>query len=75
MTQHAKDEATDDGFDTADVENIVLTGKVVKVMTRDERGARYVVSGLSADKRDGEVVCRMLSSGKMRIVTVYSKQR
>lgn len=73
LTQHAKDEAADDDFDTADVEQIVLTGKIVKVLSRDKRGVRYVVAGLSHDKRGGEAVCRLLPSGRMRVITVYSK--
>ena len=72
LTQHAKDEAADDGFDIEDVESIVLSGKISKTMTKDPRGTRYVVVGLSKEKKDAEVVCRILPSGKMRVITVYS---
>ena len=72
LTHHAKDEAADDGFDVEDVEAIVLTGKISKTMTKDERGPRYVVAGLSKNKKGAEVVCRILPSGKMRVITVYS---
>ncbi len=51
LTQHAKDEAADDEFDLADVEQIVLTGKIVRTLSKDKRGVRYVVAGLSMDKR------------------------
>ena len=40
LTQHAKDEAADDGFDIEDVESIVLSGKISKTMTKDDRGPR-----------------------------------
>ena len=73
LTQHAKDEAAEDDFDLGDIEQIVLTGKIVRVLSRDKRGVRYVVAGLSREKKEGEVVCRILPSGTMRIITVYSK--
>ena len=72
LTQHAKDEAADDGFDVEDVEAIVLTGKITKTLTKDDRGRRYAVKGLSKNKKDAEVICRILPSGKMRVITIYS---
>ena len=71
LTQHAKDEAANDEMDTTDVESIVLTGRLEKTLTADPRGSRYIVAGLTPDKRSGGVVCRILPSGKLRIITVY----
>ena len=71
LTQHAKDEAADENIELADVESIILTGRLAKTLTRDRRGPRFVVAGLTADKRSGRVVCRKLPSGKLRIITVY----
>ena len=71
ITQHAKDEAADEEMDTNDIESIVLSGRLAQTLTSDPRGARYIVSGLTANKRDGKVVCRILPSGKLRIITVY----
>ena len=74
LTQHAKDEAAEDELDTEDIENVVLFGKIARILTRDPRGKRYVIQGLSAQKKEVEIVCRILSSGKMRIITVYLKR-
>ena len=71
LTQHAKDEGADDEMEVADLESILLTGKLVEVLTKDVRGRRYIVAGLTPDKRAGRVVCRMLPSGKLRIITMY----
>ena len=74
LTQHAKDEAADEEIDTEDIESIVLTGKIARTLTKDVRGIRYAVAGLTNDKRDAEIICRILPSGKMRIITVYLKK-
>ena len=74
MTQHAKDEAAEDELDAEDIENIVLFGRIVRVLTMDLRGKRYLIRGLSAEKKEAEIVCRILRSGKMRIITVYLKR-
>lgn len=74
ITQHAKDEAANDNLDTEDIESIILTGKIAETLTRDPRGTRYAVRGMTRDKKEAEVVCRILSSGKMRIITVYLKR-
>jgi hypothetical protein len=71
LTQHAKDEAADEEIDIDDIESIVLGGNLVKTLTKDRRGPRYIVAGLTIDKRSGRVVCRTLPSGKLRIITVY----
>ena len=74
LTQHAKDEASDDELDTEDIENVVLFGKIARILTQDPRGKRYVIKGMSTQKKETEIVCRILPSGKMRIITVYLKR-
>ncbi len=73
LTHHAKGEAAADNLDTQDVESVILTGRITKTLTKDPRGNRYVVLGRTEDKTDAEVICRLLPSGKLRIITVYSK--
>lgn len=70
-TQHVKDEAANDNLDAEDLESIILTGRIAKLLTKDPRGIRYVVSGFSRDEREAEIVCRLLPSGKLRLITVY----
>ncbi len=71
FTGHAEEEREDDDLAIADLEKIILKGKVDKVLTGDPRGNRYVVRGKAQDGRDTEVICRFLASGKLRIITVY----
>ncbi|MEK7746129.1 MAG: DUF4258 domain-containing protein [Elusimicrobiota bacterium] len=73
LTHHAKEEAASDDLDTEDLESIILTGRIVKTMTKDARGPRFVAAGLTRDKQEAEIVCRILPSGRMRIITVYSR--
>ncbi|MBI1929130.1 DUF4258 domain-containing protein [Candidatus Poribacteria bacterium] len=72
ITQHAKDEMRDDALSTADVKHVILNGRITSRLTRDPRGLRYVLCGPACDGREINVVCRILDSGKLRIVTVYA---
>lgn len=74
VTQHAKDEAANDELDIEDIESILLTGKIIGTLTKDLRGMRYVVAGITVNKKEAEMVCRLLPSGKMRVITVYLKR-
>lgn len=74
LTQHAIDEAGADALDIDDIESAVLTGRIARRMTKDPRGVRYVIAGLTEEKKELEVVCRILPSGKLRIITVYLKR-
>ena len=61
----------DDFLESADIEQIILTGKIVQKFTHDLRGVRYEVLGYTTDGRRGYVVCRFLSSGTLLIITAY----
>ena len=61
----------DDFLESADIEQIILTGKIVQKFTHDLRGVRYEVLGDTTDGRRGYVVCRFLSSGTLLIITAY----
>lgn len=69
---HANKEMSNDELNAIDVENAILTGKIVKRLTRDPRGTRYEVVGKSSDGRDIAVVCRDLETGWLTIITVYA---
>ena len=72
ITQHAKDEMRDDVLSIGDVKHAILNGRVISRLTHDPRGIRYVLGGPARDGREISVVCRILDSGKLRIVTVYA---
>ena len=71
VTEHAEAEREDDELTMADLREAMLTGRVATILTDDPRGNRYVVRGKAQDGREIEVVCRFLTSGKLRIITVY----
>lgn len=72
LTGHAEEEREDDDLSIADLQNAILTGRVVQILTDDPRGNRYVVQGVAQDGREIEMVYRFLASGKLRIITVYT---
>ena len=55
-----------------DVEQAILTGHIAKRFTRDPRGTRYEIVGHALDGRPVGVVCRLLATGWLRIITVYA---
>ena len=72
ISGHANEEMSDDALTSSDIEQAVLTGKIRKRFTRDLRGTRYEVVGLALDGRSVAVVCRLLETGGLRIITVYA---
>jgi len=72
ISSHANEEMSDDNLTADDVEQVILTGRIKKRFTRDPRGARYEITGYAPDGRPVAVVCRLLESGWLRIVTVYA---
>ena len=53
-----------------DVEEIILTGEIDRILDNDRRGKRCVIIGVALDKRtDLEIVCRIKNS--LVIISVY----
>lgn len=63
-----------DKLSTADVKHAIRRGKIVQRFTRDSRGIRYRLTGPARDRREISVICRVLSSGELRIITVYATE-
>ena len=72
ISTHANEEMSNDELVAVDVENAILTGKIVKRFTRDVRGTRYEVLGEACDNRPIAVVCRIVRNGRLMIITVYA---
>jgi hypothetical protein len=72
ISSHANEEMSDDCLVASDVEQVILTGEVGKRFTKDPRGARYEVVGQALDGRSVAVVCRLLETGWLRIITAYA---
>lgn len=75
VSNHALDEAFEDGLHRVDIESAVLTGKLERVQRDDPRGSKYVIAGLATDltRRIG-VVVRFKSGDLCVIITVYEIQ-
>ena len=69
---HAHEEMDEEGFAVADVESIILRGRIERIFTRDPRGVRFDVAGPAEDERWAHVVCRFLASRVLLIITVYA---
>ena len=68
LTEHADDEATADGFNVYDIEYVILNGKIRRSWPKEEK---YEVVGLTIDRRQIGIICRITGSGKIRIITIY----
>lgn len=72
MTSHAMEEMAEDDLDILDIEQAILTGRVVRIERDDPRGTRYVVFGVAADQQTPVgVVGRFTSKDRYLIITVY----
>jgi hypothetical protein len=71
LTEHADDEAMQDGFDIYDIENGILTGKIRRAWPKEEK---FEVVGKALDGRAIAAVCRLTQGGKIRVITVYLDQ-
>ncbi|MFN8489630.1 MAG: DUF4258 domain-containing protein [Caldilineaceae bacterium] len=68
LTEHADDEAIVDNFDIYDVENGILTGKIRRTWPKDDK---YEIIGKALDGRIIGIVCRITTTVKVRVITVY----
>lgn len=71
ISSHANDEMADDLLIADDIENIIFTGKIAQRFTQDERGRRYAILGDTTDNRKAYVICRLLLSGVVLVITAY----
>ena len=69
-TRHAKLEMAEDHLRPRDIRRILLTGDLVKTLTRDPRGPRHIMRGIASDGRQVEVLWRRILD-YVRIITVY----
>lgn len=72
VSLHAAEELEDDNLSILDLENIILTGRIVeRQKDRQTNEAKVVSRGRTLDGREGEVVCKVGPSGALYIITVY----
>ncbi|MFH0795077.1 MAG: DUF4258 domain-containing protein [bacterium] len=71
LTEHADNEAAQDGFDVYDVEQGLLSGKIRRSWPRE---SKHEVVGSALDGRRIGIVCRITQGGKVRVITVYEDE-
>ncbi len=72
ISNHALEEAADDGFDIFDIEAALLSSEIPRKFTHDPRGTRYEIVGVATDhERHVAVVGRFRGDQIFRIITVY----
>jgi len=71
LSAHAEEEMWADGLERPDIERCILSGRIEKRMTEDERGTRYRIEGRARDERLIRVICRFHEIEDLLIITVY----
>jgi hypothetical protein len=62
----------DDEIEFSDIEKIIDTGWIKKKLTDDPRGTRYEIVGTCSDGREAAIICRIKSTGKLLLITIYA---
>ena len=69
---HAAEELEDDNLSILDLENIILTGRIVeRQKDRHTRETKVVVRGQTLDGRESDAVAKIGPTGTLYIITVY----
>jgi hypothetical protein len=72
VSLHAAEELEDDNLTILDLENILLTGRIVeRQKDRGTRETKTVIRGRILDGREGEAVVKINLSGVLYVVTIY----
>ena len=72
VSLHTAEELEDDNLTILDLENILLTGRIVeRQKDRKTRETKTVVRGRTLDEREGEAVVKANLSGVLYVITVY----
>ena len=72
MAIHAEEEMNNDCFSIYDIEQCILTGKIVE-RQKDNLTAewKYRINGQILDDSEVEVIAKLSPTGKLVIITVY----
>lgn len=72
MTVHAEEEMDGDELTIFDVEQAIMTGRIVERQKDTETGEwKYLVRGKSIEGSDVVAVSKLSPTGKLIIITVY----
>ena len=74
MTLHAEEEMNDDDLSIFDIENCILTGRVVeRQKDHDTSEWKYLIQGRTLADAEIVVVAKLSLTGKWVIITVYRR--
>ena len=72
VSLHAAEELEDDNLTILDLENIILTGRIVeRQKDRQTRETKIVIRGRTLDDREAEAVAKVGPTGALYVITVY----
>jgi hypothetical protein len=71
MTLHAEEEMNEDGLSIWDVENCILSGRIVERQKDLSTGWKYRIHGETNKNENVEVIVKFGMTGKLVIITVY----
>ncbi len=74
MTLHAEEEMNDDDLSIFDIENCILTGRIVERQKDHDTGEwKYLIQGRTLADAEIVVVAKLSLTGTMGIITVYQR--
>jgi len=69
---HAAEELDDDNLTILDLENIILTGKIIeRQRDRQTREVKCVIRGFTLDDLEAETIVKIGRTGRLVVITVY----
>ena len=72
VSLHAAEELEDENLTILDLENIILTGRIVeRQKDRKTRETKVVIRGSTLAGREAEAVIKVGATGALYIITVY----
>lgn len=72
VSLHAAEELEDDKLTILDLENVILTGRVVeRQKDRETRETKIVIGGRTLDDRQAEAIVKVGLTGILYVITVY----
>jgi hypothetical protein len=72
MTLHAEEEMDSDDLSIFDIEQAILTGRIIERQKDSETGEwKYLIRGKSLEDREVVAVSKLSWTGKLIIITVY----
>ena len=72
VSVHGTEELEDDNLTILDLENIVLSGRIVaRQKDRETRESKIVIRGRALDGREAEAIVKISLSGVLYFITVY----